>query len=163
MSTCELLFQWVCTIKIQLSMLVLYKVNVVELVIKILANSNQQTQSCKFTSHIAAFFLCGFDHRDAWNLHTNIIWSKCSTDFKELSPCSVWYHLNHKFNNRPCILTEHFNGQDCILTEHFNGQDCIYWFCSERVGTNTRLFTQVAMILNSSIFCKSRCVLIKSN
>ena len=37
-------------------MLVLYKVNVVELVIKILANSNQQTQSCKFTSHIAAFF-----------------------------------------------------------------------------------------------------------
>jgi hypothetical protein len=56
--------------------------------IKILTNSNQQTQSYKFTSHIA-----GFDHRDAWNLHTNIIWSKCSTDFKELSPCSVWYPL----------------------------------------------------------------------
>jgi hypothetical protein len=54
-----------------------------------LTNSNQQTQSYKFTS----FSLCGFDHRDAWNLHTNIIWSKRSTDFKELSPCSVWYPL----------------------------------------------------------------------
>ena len=32
-------------------------------------------------------------YQDAWNLHTNIIWSKRSTDFKELSPCSVWYHL----------------------------------------------------------------------
>ena len=52
----------------------------------------QQTQSYKFTSHIATF-LSGFDHRDAWNLHTNIIWSKRSTDFKELSPCSVWYPL----------------------------------------------------------------------
>ena len=61
--------------------------------IKILTNSNQQTQSYEFTSHIAAFFLCDFDHRDAWNLHTNIIWSKHSTDFKELSPCSVWYCL----------------------------------------------------------------------
>jgi hypothetical protein len=60
--------------------------------IKILTNSNQQTLSYKFTSHIAAF-LSGFDHRDAWNLHTNIIWSKRSTDFKELSPCSVWYPL----------------------------------------------------------------------
>ena len=60
--------------------------------IKILTNSNQQTQSYKFTSHIAAF-LSGFDHRDAWNLYTNIIWSKRSTDFKELSPCSVWFHL----------------------------------------------------------------------
>jgi hypothetical protein len=64
--------------------------------IKILTNSNQKTQSYKFTSHIAAF-LCGFDHRDAWNLHANIIWSKRSTDFKELSPCSVWYHLNLSF------------------------------------------------------------------
>ena len=53
-----------------------------------------QTQSYQFTSHIAAF-LCGFDHRDAWNLHTNIIWSKRSTDFKELSPCSVWYPLKN--------------------------------------------------------------------
>jgi hypothetical protein len=61
--------------------------------INILTNSNQQTQSYKFTSHIAAF-LSGFDHRDAWNLHTHIIWSKRLTDFKELSPCSVWYHLN---------------------------------------------------------------------
>jgi hypothetical protein len=63
--------------------------------IKILTNSNQQTQSYKFTSHIAAFLsvVC-FDHWDAWNLHTNIIWSKRSTDFKELSPCSVWQHLN---------------------------------------------------------------------
>ena len=58
--------------------------------IKILANSNQQTRGYKFTS---IFSLCGFDHRDAWNLHTNIIWSKRSTDFKELSPCSVRYHL----------------------------------------------------------------------
>jgi hypothetical protein len=40
-----------------------------------------------------SFSLCGFDHRDAWNLHANIIWSKRSTDFKELSPCSVWYPL----------------------------------------------------------------------
>ena len=57
--------------------------------IKILKYSNQQTQSYKFTS----FSLCGFDHRDAWNRHTNIIWSKRTTDFKELSPCSVWYPL----------------------------------------------------------------------
>jgi hypothetical protein len=60
--------------------------------IKILTNSNQQTRSYKFTCHIATF-LSGFEHRDAWNLHSNIIWSKCSTDFKELSPCSVWYPL----------------------------------------------------------------------
>jgi hypothetical protein len=39
--------------------------------------------------------LCGFDHRDAWNLHTNIIWSKHSTDFKELSSCSVRYPLKN--------------------------------------------------------------------
>ena len=32
--------------------------------IQILTNSNHQTQSYKFISHIAAF-LCGFDHRDA--------------------------------------------------------------------------------------------------
>ena len=62
--------------------------------IKILTNSNQQTQSYKFTS----FSFCGFDHRDAWNLHTNIIRSKHSTDFKELSPCSVWYHLKLTFS-----------------------------------------------------------------
>ena len=77
--------------------------------IKILTNSNQQTQSYKFTSHIA-----GFDHRDAWNLHTNIIWLKRSTDFKELSPCSVWYPLKeclvvfedyHKNENLHYILT----------------------------------------------------------
>ena len=61
--------------------------------IKIFKNSNQQNQSYKFNSHIAAFLLCGFDHRDAWNLHTNIKWSKRSTDFKELSPCSVWFPL----------------------------------------------------------------------
>jgi hypothetical protein len=61
--------------------------------IKILTNSNQLIQSYKFTS----FSLCGFDHRDAWNLHTNIIWSKRSTDFKELSLCSVWYHLKAGF------------------------------------------------------------------
>ena len=30
---------------------------------------------------------------DAWNLHINMIWSNRSTDFKELSPCSVWYPL----------------------------------------------------------------------
>jgi hypothetical protein len=30
--------------------------------------------------------LCGFDHRDVWNLHTNIIWSKRSTDFKSYLP-----------------------------------------------------------------------------
>ena len=67
--------------------------------IKILTNSSQQTQSYKFTSHIAAF-LCGFDHRDAWNLYTNIIWSKRSTDFNELSPCSVWYPLKHRVFNK---------------------------------------------------------------
>ena len=48
--------------------------------IKILTKSNQQTQSYKFTSHMGSFSFCGFDHRDAWKLHTNIIWSKCSTD-----------------------------------------------------------------------------------
>jgi hypothetical protein len=46
------------------------------------------------------FSLCGFDHRDAWNLHTDIIWSKRSTDFKELSPCSVWYHLKVTYDWR---------------------------------------------------------------
>ena len=66
--------------------------------IQILTNSNQQTQSYTFTSHIAAF-LSGFDHQDAWNLHTNI-WSKRSIDFKELSPCSVRYHLNINIFNR---------------------------------------------------------------
>jgi hypothetical protein len=70
--------------------------------IKILTNSNQQTQSYKFTSHIAAF-LSVFDHRDAWNLHTNIIWSKRSTDLKELSPCSVWYHLKQWWSTIPPI------------------------------------------------------------
>ena len=65
--------------------------------IQILTNSNKQTQSYKFTSHHSSFSVWGFDHRDAWNLHTNIIWSKRSTDFKELSPCGVWYHL--KYNN----------------------------------------------------------------
>ena len=69
-----------------------------EINIKILTNSNQQTQSYKFTSHITTF-LSGFDHRDAWNLHTNIIWSKRSTDFKELSPCSVWYPLKWILND----------------------------------------------------------------
>ena len=49
----------------------------------------------------SSFSLCGFDHRDAWNLHTNIIWWKRSTDFKELSPCSVWYHLKQ---HKPEIL-----------------------------------------------------------
>jgi hypothetical protein len=59
--------------------------------IKILTNSNQQTQSYKFTSHIAAFL--------SVVLITEMLeiciqtWSKRSTDFKELSPCSVWYHL----------------------------------------------------------------------
>ena len=66
--------------------------------LKILTNSNQQIQSYKFTSYIAAFFLCGFDHRDAWIMHTNIIWSKRSTEFKELSPCSVWYPLKGDYS-----------------------------------------------------------------
>jgi hypothetical protein len=30
--------------------------------------------------------LCGFDHQDAWNMHTNIIWSKRSTDLKSYLP-----------------------------------------------------------------------------
>jgi hypothetical protein len=49
----------------------------------------------------SSFSLCGFYHRDAWNLHTNIIWSKRSTDFKELSPCSVRYHLKEPYFNYP--------------------------------------------------------------
>jgi NADH:ubiquinone oxidoreductase subunit 3 (subunit A) len=59
------------------------------IIIKILTNSNQQAQSYKFTSHITAF-LSGFDHRDSWNLHTNI-WSKRS---RSNFTWSVWYHLN---------------------------------------------------------------------
>jgi hypothetical protein len=79
--------------------------------IKILTNSNQQTQSYKFTSHIAAF-LSGFYHRDAWNLHTNIIWSKRSTDFKELSPCSVWYPLKRNYLQFKCAAKKN---QSCVL------------------------------------------------
>jgi len=30
-------------------------------------------------------------------LHTNIIWSKRSTDFKELSPCSGWSFVQVEF------------------------------------------------------------------
>ena len=84
--------------------------------IKILTNFNQQTQSYKFTSHIAAF-LCGFDHRDAWNLHTNIIWSKRSTDFKELSPCSVWYHLNGN-NNLQVDMSLHSDNVSRVKLQH---------------------------------------------
>ena len=89
--------------------------------IKILTNSNQQTQSYKFTSHIEAF-LSGFDHRDAWNLHTNIIWSKRSTDFKELSPCSVWYHLKP-----PLRQSWHMHSSSFIITP-WKTQDRQEWF-----------------------------------
>jgi hypothetical protein len=91
---------------------------VIDIDIKMLTNSNQQTRSYKFSSHIAAF-LSGFDHRDAWNLHTNIIWSKRSTDFKELSPCSVWYHLKSCLSwiRQQCFLT---SSVVCLLS---NGVD----------------------------------------
>jgi H+/Cl- antiporter ClcA len=61
--------------------------------IKILANYNQQTQSYKFTSHIAAFLSVVLITEMLETCNTNIIWSKRSTDFKELYPCSVWYPL----------------------------------------------------------------------
>jgi hypothetical protein len=82
----------ICSFKFLIFLAVCLNISTV-INIKILTNSNQQTQSYKFTSHIASsiFSLCGFDHWDAWNLHTNIIWSKRSTEFKELSPCSVWH------------------------------------------------------------------------
>jgi hypothetical protein len=95
--------------------------------IKILTNSNQQTRSYKFTSHIAAFLSvvlitemhCGFDHWDAWNLHTNIIWSKRSTDFKELSPCSVWHPLKRKNGCMLMLKYPHsINKHDWTLNVH---------------------------------------------
>ena len=58
---------------------------------KILAKSNQQTQSYKFTRHIAAFLSVVLITE-----MLDIIWSKRSTDFKELSPCSVWYPLKEE-------------------------------------------------------------------
>jgi hypothetical protein len=99
--TVKIQLRWYHTLQVEFDLLVLFFLfflavclNISTVInIKILTNSNQQTRSYKFTSHIAAF-PSGFDHRDAWNLHTHIIWSKRSTDFKELSPCSVWYPLN---------------------------------------------------------------------
>jgi hypothetical protein len=64
--------------------------------IKILTNSNQQTQSYEFTSHIAAF-LSGFDHRDAWNLHTNIIWPKRSRFTVPYHECALWFSCSQRF------------------------------------------------------------------
>ena len=94
--------------------------------IKILTNSNQQTWSYKFTSHIAAF-LCGFDHRDASNLHTNIIWSKRSTDFKELSPCSVWYPLkwDDDYDDICFVLDQHVSWI-IILLAHWNNSPHVH-------------------------------------
>ena len=100
--------------------------------IKILTNSNQQTQSYKFTSHIAAFLSVALiTEMLAWSLHTNIIWSKRSTDFKELSPCSVWYHLKHS-----CIcmlvvsILRLFLLYSYSILKLFRGE---FWSCSEGV------------------------------
>ena len=61
--------------------------------IKILTNSNQQTQSYKFTSHIAAFLfvvliteMLEICIQTSYDQNVQLI-------FKELSPCSVWYPL----------------------------------------------------------------------
>ena len=61
--------------------------------IKILTNSNQQTQSYKFTSHISAFpsvvlitEMLEICIQTSYDQNVQLI-------FKELSPCSVWYHL----------------------------------------------------------------------
>jgi hypothetical protein len=75
--------------------------------IKILTNSNQQTQSYKFTSHIAAYLSVVLITVMLEICIKNIIWSKRSTDFKELSPCSVWYPLkkvNTKMNTYLIII-----------------------------------------------------------
>jgi hypothetical protein len=70
--------------------------------IKILANSNQQTQGYKFTSHIAAFLSVVFITemleiclQTSYDQNVQLILKSYLpvTDFKELSPCSVWYPL----------------------------------------------------------------------
>jgi hypothetical protein len=78
------------------------------------------------------FSLCGFDHHDAWNLHTNIIWLKRSTDFKELSPCSVWYHFN-----AACFIVEkqqHLGDQNhreksCYVASEFIAPSLLVGIC----------------------------------
>ena len=61
--------------------------------IKILTNSNQQTQSYKFTSHIAAFLsvfliteMLEICIQTSYDQNVQLI-------LRELSPCRVWYHL----------------------------------------------------------------------
>jgi hypothetical protein len=51
---------------------------------------------CKIVRSSVILLLPLFHHRDAWYLHTDIIWSKLSTDIKELYHCSVWYHLKYR-------------------------------------------------------------------
>jgi alpha-L-arabinofuranosidase len=69
--------------------------------IKILTNSNQQTQSYKFTSHIAAFLsvvliteMLEICIQTSYDQNVQLI-------FKEWSPCSVWYHLKDRKRRRP--------------------------------------------------------------
>jgi alpha-L-arabinofuranosidase len=69
--------------------------------IKILTNSNQQTQSYKFTSHIAAFLsvvliteMLEICIQTSYDENVQLI-------FKEWSPCSVWYHLKDRKRRRP--------------------------------------------------------------
>jgi hypothetical protein len=71
----------------------------------------------------SSFSLCGFDHRDAWHLHTNIIWSKRSTDFKELSPLSEKEEIEDTkvvIRSRKLMKDRQYNGQKNI------GQTVIY-------------------------------------
>jgi hypothetical protein len=75
--------------------------------IKILTNSNQQTQSYKFTSHIAAYLsvvliteMLEICIQTSYDQNVQLI-------LKELSPCSVWYPLKQlkklKLKNMSCM------------------------------------------------------------
>ena len=85
--------RWYHTLQVKSNLLIFLAVclNISTVInIKVLTNSNQQTQSYWFTSHIAAFLSVVLITE---MLKICIQISYGSTDFKELSPCSVRYHL----------------------------------------------------------------------
>jgi hypothetical protein len=84
------------------------------IIIKILANSNQQTQCYKFTSHIAAFLSVVLITEMLEICMQTSYEQKGSTDFKELSPCSVWYPLKVTLVECHQIITR----QDYIAHTH---------------------------------------------
>ena len=83
----------ICSFNILIFLAVCLNVSTV-INIKILTNSNQQTQSYKFTSHIAAFLSMVLITEMLEICIQTSYDQKRSTDFKESSSCSVWYPLN---------------------------------------------------------------------